>query len=726
MGRTADAAARAPAAAEEKGIPAALTDDEETDYILTRLHKGLLSSNRCARHGFALALTQVLRRFGGLSTARVLGYAEKIIVKSSANNRQEKREYALARLMFAQVLCRSGRLSGVTAQKLSSMSLEIASFGSAKELRELAGLTLSHMLEVSRDSSSRRTVVVSAIKGLVEAKGIPLNSDTLYLGLRIAETCAEDGKGKKRTRKGTDGVPKAIVSILQQKNVAQLVTVLTEGVQQSCCPHPVWGVLVKALSSDVKGRTSLGMLWLKLSEEHFFHKGGTVAQRRQGFKAFVTLLGRISRDGAGWTDRLLTPGLRRALIANLPQTGRNLSIPAQEASRALSEAAKADPRVASSAIRWLTRSDEKDDGGETEEAEMKQAAGGNAAVAQLISSLVGNIDAETARAHVGTLSELIEDCERKQRAAQKELDRNEKEAKMKAVDKQLLLVAGQLEALAGNRSVRESAGNKDGTENDVLRMLTAYSFYRPQGKKKKNKAGGIKGGDGTALVPAVSMTDAVRSQFSMRVFSVASDRLPKVGGKRHGTKRGRTAEAASGIGAAAPLEEKIDLEGERWTRSVLAIASEVESKHGLILAGEGITKAERIEATNLQNRVLSLSERLLSLIEGAVQDAEVAGKLTVLLRVLLQLGLLQLKSPKETISLLQDFILCTEHVVNIAEEGVGTVETEKKGKKKKQKIKKDDRRKVKGQQAMNAKIFAEKAAPHLVSPYHATQFNFCN
>ena len=99
----------------------ALKDSEasEVDYVVGRMIKGLLSSNKCARQGYASVLTQFLiENPSKYDFSAISEKANKLILLSANANRQETKDFYFAKVFLVLVLCQSQLFATATDAQL--------------------------------------------------------------------------------------------------------------------------------------------------------------------------------------------------------------------------------------------------------------------------------------------------------------------------------------------------------------------------------------------------------------------------------------------------------------------------------------------------------------------------------------------------------------------------------------------------------------------------------
>jgi hypothetical protein len=290
-----------------------IQETENLEYALIRLNKGLLSSVGCARHGFAFALTSLLRKYPSLSTQKLITVAQKYITRGNTAKRSDKREYSLAKLVFAQVLCRAGRVRDLEAKFVSKMSAELASFAANNDLREITFRTFASLLNAVTPEMAEEVVFPAAVKLLSQK----LTADHLSFAFGLAAFRA-GCPGEIR-----DDLPQvtAAAELLKPKNAKLLTSILAESVRPSTAPHPLWAQLATALAVPAAGQVTLAALWGHVCEDTLFEAKATRLKRRlgmQAFASFVATLATTDKADVGKTvPAFLTPNFLRSLSSSL-------------------------------------------------------------------------------------------------------------------------------------------------------------------------------------------------------------------------------------------------------------------------------------------------------------------------------------------------------------------------------------------------------------------------
>eukprot|EP01043_Picozoa_sp_COSAG02_P001371 COSAG02_NODE_29_length_51136_cov_346.293317_6_plen_970_part_00 len=101
------------------------TDDElyqrQVEYTLKRLVRGLASPRDMARHGYCLALTELLCTYDTIEPTRVVDMMVATMAVSSNMKGDESRDVFFGRVFGCMALIRCGRLEGQAAQRVAEM-----------------------------------------------------------------------------------------------------------------------------------------------------------------------------------------------------------------------------------------------------------------------------------------------------------------------------------------------------------------------------------------------------------------------------------------------------------------------------------------------------------------------------------------------------------------------------------------------------------------------------
>ncbi|GAB5360442.1 hypothetical protein AAMO2058_000628500 [Amorphochlora amoebiformis] len=604
----------------------------DAEYVLNRLFKGLLSSSICARQGFALALTRVLKRFDHTvcRTDKVLQAAKMIIRKQKASSsRQEKREYSLARLALVQVLIRSGRLKYIPATVLSGLCVEIVGYASVREVRLFVFSTLLDLYS-GASGSAERGVIKEAIRGAFEAKKNEMSGDHVYLALALAQLETKKPKNSRKKGKKSASADEMkldlLGGLLQPKNLKKFCDLLAETIRPSEVPHPVWRFIVSTLPDHQnKTMVSITDVWSYLCETHFCNPKSTLPNRRLCFQAFCSFVSNAPTIPRGLFHPLFAKTLLRALSCK-----NALTPPANSLIKALVSAAQRDSKIAEMTLDWML-GERKGEGDIESVQSLSQLISGGGT---LLTALVGSLDSTAAKHHFDYLIRLMESSATEAtRVTQSEDPPNSVEAVTKARDKRQLLFASQVEPLYLSCGVIRS-----------LEALVSYAFFRPNTKtKSKSMAGGVMG-----LAKAVKVSDGVRNQLRIRVFSLLSQKCDK------------------------EKKEFKEIKGKssyvEVLENILEFSIRVETGGSVTLCAN-TRKSERKEALNQRSSILEISKSISKFIKKKrskpSENNTVQVKLSSLQVYMLVLAVVQLEAPVEVSGLLGDLIMCVKSLHHI-------------------------------------------------------------
>uniref|UniRef100_A0A7S3Z3D8 DNA polymerase V n=1 Tax=Lotharella globosa TaxID=91324 RepID=A0A7S3Z3D8_9EUKA len=500
-------------------------------------------------------------------------------------------------------------MTDIGTSRMSKMCAELAAFAGLENLRELSCVTLIQMLRQC-GSKSCRDVVVRAIDGLLEQTD--LKSDHIYIALHLKEIHPEL----------QINLPKSVGQLLRSSKTSFLSHILADTrSNQGRMPHPVWPPLARTLAAGATAGCDIQLVWKYLGEEVFFSKDSTLLKRRVGLDAFTSMAAAIGFSEAATT--LLLPRFIDCLLGNIVSKNLHLSTPAHAAARCLVDTARSNMAFASYATQLIMEAS-----GDTTRL---------TSCSNLLSSLVACIDAKSTTEHFEKIRNMLENTRnRKGKMKKKTRTREEDEAESKDRDKIQLFVAQNLEALARNPRAQEQ-----GLLSEIATLLASHSFYRPSGKKWESFSGG------TSEYPSVPMSGFVRSQYAMRVFSIATD---SDSNDAKDSKRQSRAKATS------------DGLAPKWIASVVKSAKDLETKHKLV-SHAGLSKKQRMEVVEKRTEALSAIDELDSVMAKLKDNnLDTMKKLDATRRVMFQLLLILLELPKDAVPLVGDMTTCLRNI----------------------------------------------------------------
>lgn len=94
---------------------------EELQYSISRLVKGLASSRQSARHGFSVALCQILRNFPSINVDMILGAVAEHLKFTQKESRSEQGNILLGKVLAYMALVQSGRITSATQEHVQKI-----------------------------------------------------------------------------------------------------------------------------------------------------------------------------------------------------------------------------------------------------------------------------------------------------------------------------------------------------------------------------------------------------------------------------------------------------------------------------------------------------------------------------------------------------------------------------------------------------------------------------
>ncbi|XP_078335491.1 myb-binding protein 1A-like protein [Crassostrea virginica] len=94
---------------------------DELQYSINRLVKGLASSRQSARHGFSVALCQILRNFPGIDVDMILGAVAEHLKFTQKESRSEQGNILLGKVLAYMTLVQSGRITSATQEHVQKI-----------------------------------------------------------------------------------------------------------------------------------------------------------------------------------------------------------------------------------------------------------------------------------------------------------------------------------------------------------------------------------------------------------------------------------------------------------------------------------------------------------------------------------------------------------------------------------------------------------------------------
>jgi DNA polymerase phi len=149
-------------------VTAAMHNPSVMDYTLRRLVKGLISSSKCARQGFATALTMILKQSQtpiDLETYfkvcdEVLNGRKREKHSSEPVGKQQIKDEWIGKVFVALVLCQSGRFGECSFEQVKMMIEEIDAVGQKKSwLEQIAFEALGQIFNCIQDEEILQKVM---------------------------------------------------------------------------------------------------------------------------------------------------------------------------------------------------------------------------------------------------------------------------------------------------------------------------------------------------------------------------------------------------------------------------------------------------------------------------------------------------------------------------------------------------------------------------------------
>lgn len=230
---------------------------KEKEYVFERLMKGLLSSGKGARQGFAAMLTTILQESDDFELDFVLKKAEKIIVTPSFAGKQEAKDLIFAKIFFTLVLCRSNRIKKASASVVKKMTQNILDMSSKKNwLPPLCSLTLSEIIKSTSSDVFKSTILPMMEKHLSESNPLSSASD-LMVGLALFE----------RTRSEGVEYSSLLLELGSVFTQSDAIGALKETLQETTLLHPqihvFWSAFLNFVRDMIKATEENGILYFK-------------------------------------------------------------------------------------------------------------------------------------------------------------------------------------------------------------------------------------------------------------------------------------------------------------------------------------------------------------------------------------------------------------------------------------------------------------------------------
>lgn len=239
---------------------------DELEYSVKRLVKGLASSRKGARQGFATVLTEVLSKFTSLSPERVLKLiGENLEVSGSAISTEEKDRYIGQIFGMVSVLrsqCDHGKISTLDPNWLGLLISKVIELSKKKSyLQELCAKVIVDIFPLVSEDMFTNWVYPS-VKEIVESGWAQATPETLLISLALQRSWGEhlDKKVMKVAWKSP--------LIADKQNYKQMYTVLQDSISSHPRVHCVWDEIFLAVLKNSSG--DFQMFWNTVVEDGLF------------------------------------------------------------------------------------------------------------------------------------------------------------------------------------------------------------------------------------------------------------------------------------------------------------------------------------------------------------------------------------------------------------------------------------------------------------------------
>lgn len=494
---------------QQKQTKADATFDEDLQYTLKRLVRGLASSRDAARQGFSTALAGLLEVFPSVQLKEVQELLREAMEVHSSMKGMEQREHMFGRLFGLLAVQRSGRLGGDDNQ---SVAVEV----------------IKELLEMSKWKKWLREACFEAVLAvLVNVNTKVFISElvpefSLYLQGDVSEYNAEQvllAAGLHHYIH-TTGIEAAVPStfpalkFLRHKAMYALAEPLKTS--SSCYPrvHAAWyGIFGHLIHTGKNAAQFDGELlqetWSVLVENMLLHKESATHERRGlAFKLFELVLPSLPRP---LLRAILTPHFVKCLYTNAVSKKNYLHEAARHTLKVFFALAPEEyfhffQKQFVKPMASLVEIDSDDNDNDDEEEEKEQAA-------------------KKMRLSSGGFDAIIAIEEEKERAEL--LKKKHDNVRLWALD---ALVTGAAELLALDIDASDDATEK--VQSQALRFLVFHTFFvasgkaTPSKKKKKSAANASDVGLDAALTVAEPvLSNTVLATSLKRVLSLLSVKL---------------------------------------------------------------------------------------------------------------------------------------------------------------------------------------------------------
>lgn len=350
---------------------------EDWDYAVERLIKGLTSTRQCARLGFSMALTEIVRELVPRDdhALSVSLYMDKLFqmteIKSSMKGKEE-RAVLFGKLFGLQVILNSNLIKDPSYSSLESMKVFVSTLISLScqkvWMRETAIYSLCTFLQSIKKLEDRNKIILFALQEIND-KGLNLTTEGIAVYLSISEDerklCSSSLSSPKQNWKNGDPMTKGNLPLLARALKESEATDTGQfddssaSVKQKANWNPklhfVWAIIAKHFldveikddeyheeqvksskkrkkisvnkkSKSKKGmdneqKISIGEFWKVAVDEVFFAEKSSHERKYWGFEIEIIFLNALNEEEI---SLLFTPNFLRCLINQSSNNNRML------------------------------------------------------------------------------------------------------------------------------------------------------------------------------------------------------------------------------------------------------------------------------------------------------------------------------------------------------------------------------------------------------------------
>lgn len=319
---------------------------DELEYSVTRLVKGLASSRKGARQGFATVLTEVLSEFASFSPEGMLRLITKTLEVTGSSKAWEERDCYIGQIFgMTSVLrsqCEQGKISSPDTEWLGLLITRIIELSKKKSyLQELCAKVIVDIFPLVSTDVFIKSVYPS-VKEIVESGWTQATPETLFISLALQ-------------RYWGDHLDKMAIKdawkcplIADKQNYKEMATVLQDSISSHPRIHCVWdevfAVLIGNSASDFE------LFWNTVVEDGLFQS--THERKSLGFQLVRKVLPQI---GAKQVSVLFGAHMMRSFINSLSSSQRYLHEAGKQLASSLPSLVteNADPEVTAMVLKQL-------------------------------------------------------------------------------------------------------------------------------------------------------------------------------------------------------------------------------------------------------------------------------------------------------------------------------------------------------------------------------------